>query len=311
MVTTQLDFLHLRTTAGLARQVKRVAGRMKRKNFEKHFDEVEQKLKETIEKGEIEEVQKSFEKLLELVSKKEHYIYIIEKDELILLNEEEKVAGKEMELDNQLKPFLQQLNDPKLQDEFTRKVDQPLAEVCANIQKRSDQIRRTLAYLEDDNVAGVSRRDFINSIRSEKGIEGSIRWKARYERRYVKKEQSGIHKLYVLFDEISANVKQGQKELAERKFREFIKKDKKIFDEMKAEADYIYDIITKDTYLYVKLMEFVKDKLPDKLKLLATEKYPQTDLERLTKQTEAFFKQFWDDVKSIYSLARYENIHTR
>ncbi|HJX05622.1 MAG TPA: hypothetical protein VJ461_02850 [Candidatus Nanoarchaeia archaeon] len=309
MVTTQLDFVHLRTTAGLAAQVRRVTGRMKRKNFEKHIDEAEHKLKQAIERGEIEGVQKNFEKLLGMLENKEHYLYIIAKDELTLLNEEEKVARHEMELDNQLKPFLQQLNDPKLQDEFTRKIDQPLADVCANIHKRTDQIRRTLAYLEDDNVSGVSRRDFINSISSERGIERVMRREARYEKRYVKREQSGIHKLYVLFDEISADIKQGKKELAERKLREFFKSDRKVFLAMKAEADYIYDVVTKDTFLYVKLMEFVKGETVNELKLLSAEKYPQTDLDRLTKQADVFFEQLWDHVKSIYSLARYENIH--
>ncbi|MBN2459719.1 hypothetical protein JXB28_05530 [Candidatus Woesearchaeota archaeon] len=311
MVTTQLDFLHLRTTAGLAQQVRRVAGRMKRKNFPKHIAEEEEKLKTAIEKGEIDSVNEAFDKLLKFEEKEEHYLYLIEKDELVLLNEEEKIAFKEKDIENQLKPFIAQLQDEKLMAEFQKKVDEPLAKVCYDIHARTDQIRRVLAYLKEDNVAGVSRQDFINSLRSERGLERTIRREARLEKKYAKHEKSGIEKLYGLFKEITDDIKQNKRELALKKLHEFMKKDQKIFDEMKAEADYIYDIILKGTYLYVKLLEFIKDKLPAIVKQLEDEKFPETELAGMKKEVDEWFKELWNHINNIYSLARYQEIRAR
>ena len=313
MVTTQLDFFHLRTTAGLARQVRRVAGRMKRKNFEGHLVQGEQKLKDAIEEGDITKVKHAFEHLLLLIEKKEHYIYIIEKDELILFNEEEKIAQREVTLENQLKPFINQLagSKPDLFKKFQEHIDKPLHEVTANIHKRTDQIRRLLAFLKADNVAGVTRRDFINKFRAEKGLERVIRREAWYEKRYVKGEKAGIEKLFADLTKINMLIKQGKTDEAVKEFEKIFKVEDKVFKEMKAEADYIYDIITKDTYLYVQLLDFMMHKLAEEIKVLVDMKFPGPELELFNKHEKELFDRIYDHIKSIYGLGRYQEIHAR
>jgi len=311
MVTTQIDFMHLRTTAGLAQQVRRVARRLVRHNIPGDLKKQQLKLEEDIKKGEIDSVMTSFKKILEDEAKEEHYLFIIEKDELILLNEEEKVAFKEKDIENQLKPFIAQLQDEKLMAEFMDKIDRPLAEICTKIHLRTEDIRQTLAFLKEENVGGISRKDFMSRLMSEKNIERTIKYEARYEKKYAKGEKSGIEKLYGLFKEIVDDIKKGKREPAIKKLEEFMKQDKKIFDEMKAEADYIYDIILKGTYLYLKLLELVKDILPQKLKQLQDEKFPETERAKLQKEVDDWFKEFWNHLNNIYSLARYQEIRAR
>ncbi|MBN2051980.1 hypothetical protein JW756_00580 [Candidatus Woesearchaeota archaeon] len=313
MVTTQLDFMHLRTTAGLAQQVRRLAGRMRRKRFAKHLKEHEDKLRKAIDKGDIDGVKNAFEHILGLAEKKEHYLYIIEKDELILLNEEEKAIGKEVDLNNQLKPFLDQLasSHKELFDEYKRKIDDPLHQVCSDIRARTDQIRRVLAYLKSDNVAGVTRQDFLMKFRSERGIERTIRREARLEKKYVKSEMRGIDKLYRFFDKIAYLVKEKKFDDAKKELERIFKIDKKVFDSMKIEADYVYDIITKDTYLYVEMLSFIKDKLPELDKKLEEEKFPQAELAEIKKHQETLFNELYQHLKDIYGLARYEEIRAR
>ncbi|MBU1198260.1 MAG: hypothetical protein KKF46_03535 [Nanoarchaeota archaeon] len=313
MVTTQLDFLHLRTTAGLARQVRRVARRMQFKGFEGHTVEWEEKLKKAIESGEIDTVVNDYKELLHLLMEKESYLYLIEKDELIMLNEEEKNVKKEFTLEQDLRPFLEQMksSNPGLYAKFKEKFDVPLQKITYDIHKRTDEIRRILAFLKSDNIGGIARKDFINKMRSEKGLERSIARIARFEKKYVKDEQTKIEKMYDQFHQISAHVNKKEFKEAEKNLERIFTLEGDVFKQMEAEANYIYDIITKVTYIYVNLIDTLEHKIPETLKKLEELKFPNPKLEELKKEGKDAFDRIFDHLKDIYGLGRYQEIHAR
>jgi len=298
----------------LARQVRRIAGRMRRKDFESHIAKVKSELNENMRKGMIDGVKDALNELFNIMEKKEDYLYIIEKDELILLNEEEKKVREAMGVEKELKSFWENLakSNPDLFDNFQRLIDDESRKVMERIHMRTDQIRRVLAYLKADNVRGISWQDFVNTVRSERGLEKSIRKEAKYEKKDVKAEQSGIHKLYVFLDEIRRLVKENKVEEAEKKVEELLRVEKEIFERMKEEADYIYDIITKDTYLYARLLEFLKEDVFGGILLgLREDKYPKSKLDELNKKVNGFVERVYNHVKTIYGLGRYQEIHAR
>lgn len=312
MATTKLDFLHLRTTAGLASQINRVARRMRWKHFQGHLATWEERLKEARWKGRIDLVEKAFEEILKILRKKEHYLHIIGKDELIILNEEEGVAKKQLVLENELRPFLDELakNKPELYAEFQKKIDTPLKKVCTEIHETTDKIRRSLAFLKADNVAGENRQDFLNSMKSDNSILRKIGREARHEKKFIKDEKSGLRKIYGDLDAIAALIKKDKKQ-AEKKLEELFKIEEKVFTEMKYEAQFIADMITKDAYLYIHIVDFIVNKLPKSLNELQVQNFSVPVLKKLREEEKAFLDFVYKHINDMYGLGRYTDIHAK
>ncbi len=165
--------------------------------------------------------------------------------------------------------------------------------------------------MKGDQDAYIKARDAFSALRSEKGLEWTITREARFEKRYVRHENSAIKKLFDNLNKVNALIKQNKLMEAEKELEKVFKVEKKVFGEMKAEADYIYDIITKITFIYVELLTFIKEKLPAKIKKLEENKFPTAQLDELKKMMKEFFDIVVKHMEDIYALSRYEEIHAR
>jgi putative sterol carrier protein len=278
---------------------------MRRKRFQKHTDEWEDKFTQGITEKRIEMIRAAFEHLFKLTEKKEGYLYIVEKDEVLILNEEEKTEKKELVFAKELQNLLNNLGGKDPSQEFQQGIAGPLNDVLKAVLAGTDQIRRVLAYLIDDNVGGVSRQNFITQFREETGVERSIKGEARREKRDIKQEKYGLAQLYSDLNKLST----GKIKNVETVLRRMCAVEKKEFFAMKEEVNFIYDIVTKATFLYVELLVFTREQLPQQIKQLEEQRFLDADLANFKKEYEKMDKAIYEHIKQIYSLGRYEETH--
>ncbi len=303
MVTIKaVDFFHWRSTAGLSAQVRRIASRMRRKNFAKKFGKAFAELEEGIKIGRIELVRDTAKNILAFSEKENEYLYIIESDELKITFEEEKAEVQVIQLEQQLEKFLGSLGgtDPSAAQNFKKKIYDPLMAMCAAIRDETYRIRDTLAYLEADNVRGVSRKDFIMRFRTEKGLERRMRRLAIIEKRQVNKSKYGLNELYKELQNLN-KLKSGDP--LKKKVDALLKREMSLFKAMKEEIMDIYNIIVIATFLYVELLHLMHEKFPLQIKLLIDQRFLDNDLEDWKKDYESLSKQMEDHIRKIYGLS--------
>jgi len=309
MVTTQLDFMHLRTTAGLARQVRRVARRLRRKKYEHHIEKLSLKLKAAIEKGSIDDVDKDFGEEIKLANKEEDELFTILKDELELLNEVSKVEIQEREYNERLKSVIGKLRQDD-QKNFETKIAAPLSEVIKKSRECGDKSRRYLDALKGDEVAFLEMQRMSINILGESWQERAIKIEARKEKKDIRKEKHEVAVLFDEFDKLANAIKDNKIPEAHSRLQKIVKVDKDLVKRMIDELHWISDIILRAAIIYVKFKKFLEE-LPKQLRTLQANKFPEEHRKKLEVENAELFSHVTKHREDLYAMARYMDYRER
>lgn len=304
MVTTQLDFMHIRSTTGLARQVRRVARRMKRRNYTHKLEDLAKKVREAINSGDVNKVDKDLLLEIKKASAMDSNLALIMKDEMILLNEEEKVTSKELGYDNELSSLVKDLDDES-RAIYEKEIIYRLKNIAELNRVTADKVRRILDALRGDSEAFLQMRKMSANLLGDKWSERVMMRDARKERRDIAKEEKDIDKLTNDLRKMTIFLKKGNKSEAKKILQDIVKIDKDLFKAMEDEMGFIADIVLRSALLYVHLMKFLSD-LPKILEELKSTGYPEIHLAELKKGTDNILGDITKHREDLYKLGRYE-----
>lgn len=255
---TKVDrlFGHVLSVPQLAKQVKRVANRSKRHNYEHKIDNLMKELNKAIEDHDSDDVKKVLKKIIPFFDKEDKWLELILEDELILLNEEEIIEHKE----NQIRHILQKVVG-KLTDEEKEKIkdiNSELGKFEINMVKDTEIIR---SIIED-----IIKGEFVNAqlkltklfnFGTEKMKERSIAHGANKEAKDIGKEKN-IKESQSLVNELWKQVnneKGDNKKLIDK----LSKSQHIIISALEDELKRAYKIILQDFSLYIHLLKIYQE----------------------------------------------------
>ncbi len=321
---TQMDFFHVRTTAGLARQVRRFVRRERSLDFSNKVEEEFAKFKNGVSTKDIGVVKESLENIYKLIHKQEQFTYRIAENELIILNEEEKLEEKDKQLivrmDRLLKERLSHKTDRhgnNVYHLFQEKVVAPMKKLVVDIQKMSGQVREISLSQVRNEEERLKRRamqeSLLAAIRTEQQKERQEARAARDERRNIKRIQKDMAELEGLYKELESLLKGPEDEKAiekaVNKLEKFISIEEDFIKRMESLAKTIYRVFLTNAAIHIRIDHLLRNGIPEQLEMLRKEGYPEKILEELVENNKKTFTKLEKDLSNIYGKARYLHKH--
>ncbi|MBU1198259.1 MAG: hypothetical protein KKF46_03540 [Nanoarchaeota archaeon] len=326
MVTTGLDFMHLRTTTGLARQARRHARILKRKKFWKHAEDWKKKIKEGINRGLIDEVLTSFMETFKIEEKEEHHENIIFKDDVLLLHEKEKQQNKEHDFIKKLEKVLTQIAKEEGSNEwfseFNQKVLGPLkeeykdlGEAAGKITKLIDDIihdREQLLAMKGSKNVLLTKKMKFRKMQTKEGLILGEEYKNERDYDHCERLLYEIEKIINTKAEKTGGDKSGfsRKDQIKKKLEELYKFQGEFFQDIIKEAGFLVEVITLGANNYVEIMNDVKGPLRNLIVQLKTENFPLTEYKKIEKKEIEIYETMNTHLLNLFKLAYYEQRHT-
>ncbi len=321
---TQMDFFHVRTTAGLARQVRRVLRRQKSLDFENKAHEELEKFKNGVTTKNIDVVKESLNNIYDLVSKQEQFTYKIAENELIILNEEEKLEEKDKQIivrmDRLLKERLSHKTDGRgnnVYHLFQQNVVAPMKKLTVQIQKMSGMIREVALSQIRDEGERIKRRNMqqniLAAIRTEQESERQEALAARDERKDIKQAQRDMGELEGLYKEMESLLAGPEDEAkiskAINRLERFIVVEQDFIKRMDSLTKNIYGVFLNNAGVHINIDLMLRSTIPEGLQVLKNEGYPEKLLEELVERNKKAAQKLEKDLSNIYGKARYLHRH--
>ncbi len=298
--TTNIDFMHLRSTVGLARQIKRMARRLWWSNPDKKIQYLEEEIEKDIESGEVDKVDSHTEREENLIKKEEGRLFTIMHDELKILHEEELDEKKEDNQVNQLEHAFGNLSD---QDRalIENKIKGPLKNLKNKTGKATDRIRR---MFEEINPESGEEGAFF---KAQTGLLKSLARNRRVYRKIkklAKRELKDISQDKKYFSISSAMLSKGN---TKPDINGAIKTLKIEIKNLTNELESIVAITQYTAILYAKIIKLII-KMDEEDKQLGKLKFPKTHFEIIEKDDEKIHEQLFKHLALIRGLAAKANI---
>jgi hypothetical protein len=313
MVTTQIDFMHVRSVSMIAGHIKWLARSLYWfGNVDKKMHRSGDEEKKAESKGNVTKVKKITLKEDELAMKEEKTLFEIIRYEMILLNELEKLEYKEEKSVSDMKPLMDRLSDKDKAD-FQQKIVTPFMNMKKHLLAASDQVRRVIGEMKADEAAFLAMQNMPSSaIRTTKGMDRDIAKKAKKEKKEVLVEQAAVAKMLSDLNLLGKYIAQKDKMIsAEKLLKEIISQDEGIFKAMEEEIKNIADICIRAAIVYSRMFKFIQQNVLPTEKRLEETGFPPLILKLIREKDSELMKVIDDHKQELYKLVSYENYAQR
>jgi hypothetical protein len=299
MVVTQMSFMHIRSTLGLIRHIKRQARHLRREI--KSIASLVEEEKAARDSGEVERVKQAWQKILSSYTKEETILNRITKEEEIEIREEIKIKKQEEE---QVKALLNKL-DNQTKQRLNVFFDS-LRTAMKEINKEAHAIRKEQRDMER------FRTHFTKylSLKSDRRLARSIRRMAKDEYRKTSLSLKEKSRLDNLTSELEKSLKSNNATAVNRLIEEINKEGGKIRDVLVAEARIIREIMHDINIIHIHLLEKVLDKTPKQIESLMKEGFPRLPLSQIKENYQQLVNLMHSNLRKLYQMARYDERRT-
>ncbi len=299
-MVTSFAFMHLRSSVGMAKHVRRVAYHLIDVIKKIGLDKEAEKIAES--KGSIEGVEKTWGKLLDAYKEEESEIADITEAELKEVADAEKLLEG---LEDEAEKLEKALEKLKVEDEALHK---EVMDFIAEAKKAADtltkyehivrkeerdqyrwheHILKYANYYTDEKLAKVI-------LRLTRGELGDVE-------KVVDKEKDIDKTLNDLHEAIKKNNIEDIKKNIDK-----LKADKDIFNDVIAEAKDIAEIIHDINVIHMRLMQAITETDPQEFQKLAQQGFPNTILKGLSDDNKGIASLMHNNMRRVYRMARYE-----
>jgi len=314
MVTTQIDFVHVRSVSMIAGHIKWLARSLHWfGNVDKRMHKSATEEKKAEAKGDVEKVKKISLKEDELALKEEKTLFEIIKYEMILLNELEKLEYKEEKSVSDMKPLMDKLSDKDRAD-FQQKIVAPFMNMKNHLTAASDRIRRVVGEMKADESALLAMQNMPTAaLRTTTSFERRIARKAKGEKKEVLVEKAVVDKTLSDINLLGKYLDKNKLQLisAEKLLKEILAQDEKIFKAMEEEIVNIADICISSAIVYSRMVKFIQENIVPEEKRLEETGFPPKILELIKQKDAELLKAINDHKQALYKLISYENYAQR
>lgn len=310
-MVTALSFMHIRSTVGLARNVRRLAHQL---NL--HLDswqELERRRKAYAAAGKVEETKHVEEIILDLFDTIIHQLEKITHDEQIILMEEERDLHADEKLAQDFEKKLDQYPEAK---EIIEKLLVSLKKSEAFISKKSHEIRKEQKDMLRDRKRWIRYFSFANVVNKATGktetgearLAKAIRRIAR-KQKIVEKEETAAQRMMIQNLEALAAAVKKQDSTAVDKTVKFLKKGGDIDTVFGKEINIITELVHDVNIIMIHMVSELNDEFPKELAELHGAGFPDKPLHELETKQKIVADQIHHQLWRLYKMSKYQEEH--
>ena len=295
MVVTSMSFMHIRSTLGLIRHIRREARHLRREIHS--IEGLIQQEKAARDSGEIESVKEAWQKLINSYTKQETILDRITKEQEIEIREELKTHKQ---VKQQVEALLGKLDNQS---------KQRLKVFFDSLQAATDEIRKDArAIRKEQRDMNKFRQHFTKylTLKSDRMLTRAIRRIARDEYKKTSLSLKYKSKLDQLTTDLEKALKSNNAAAVNRLIEDINKQGGQLRDVMVAEARDIKEIMHDVNIIHIHLLEKVLDKTPAQFKSLMQEGFPRTPLSQIKDNYQQLVNLMHSNLTKLYHMARYE-----